>query len=469
MLRQHNDNLRALLLFVDIGLCVAVFGLCLASAERAAGSGIVAQIGIGPLLLLLTTSALGMPISVRLLSGRGSLRRKSPVSILGEIVGAGLVAFLVSATTAFALSIPMTPELLATCVTGQVFSLAVARLTIVFGLRLLRRRGRNFRNVLVIGTGPRARSVCESIEAHPEWGLRIVGFVDESDEPLDPMIPRDLAHKLSDMPMLIRDHVIDEVIAACPRSMLASIGPVVAACSATGVPLTVLTDLFGDYLPPPRVDRFDSHAALSFAPVHHNVFELGIKRAIDIAGSAFLLLLSAPILAISALGIALTSRGPIFFMQMRCGLNGRPFRMIKLRTMVPDAEDRRAELESHNEMSGPVFKMRRDPRVTPVGRVLRRFSIDELPQLWNVLVGDMSLIGPRPAIPSEVVQYEVSERRRLSMRPGLSCLWQVRGRNRLGFEEWVKLDLEYIDSWSLLLDLRILLLTIPAVLQGSGE
>jgi lipopolysaccharide/colanic/teichoic acid biosynthesis glycosyltransferase len=156
------------------------------------------------------------------------------------------------------------------------------------------------------------------------------------------------------------------------------------------------------------------------------------------------------------------------FRQVRCGLYGRPFEMLKLRTMVQDAEARRAELLELNEMDGPVFKMKYDPRITPVGRLLRRFSIDELPQLWNVLRGDMSLVGPRPPIPSEVNCYATTDRRRLSMRPGITCLWQVSGRNDIGFDQWVKLDLAYIDSWSLGLDLRVLVKTIPAVFKGTG-
>ena len=179
------------------------------------------------------------------------------------------------------------------------------------------------------------------------------------------------------------------------------------------------------------------------------------------------LALVAPVIGIAALVIRFTSPGPIFFRQVRCGLYGRPFAMIKLRTMVAEAEVRRKDGVYLNEMGGAVSKIEKDPRMTPIGRWLRAFRIDELPQLWNILVGDMSLVGPRPPIPAEVAQYETSERRRLSMRPGLTCLWQVSGRNEIAFDEWVKLDLEYIDGWSLTNDLRILLLTLPVVLGGG--
>ena len=196
--------------------------------------------------------------------------------------------------------------------------------------------------------------------------------------------------------------------------------------------------------------------------------DLAIKRTIDVAASAALLVVLAPVIAVAALLVRATSPGPIFFRQARCGLYGRHFRVLKLRTMCADAEERQADLQCRNELDGPVFKLREDPRVTPVGRFLRRFSIDELPQLWNVLKGEMSLVGPRPPMIGEVTHYDPSDRRRLSMRPGITCIWQVSGRNLIGFDEWVKLDLEYIDNWSLTLDIVLLLQTVPAALSGRG-
>jgi exopolysaccharide biosynthesis polyprenyl glycosylphosphotransferase len=251
--------------------------------------------------------------------------------------------------------------------------------------------------------------------------------------------------------------------------MLADVMPIVALCTEAGVPVTLLSDLFGDDLPPPRVQRLGSLTALSYAPVHHNEFELWIKRVIDLVGIVALLAVTAPIISVAALAIRITSPGPVVFRQARCGLYGRRFEFLKLRTMYEDAEARRQELADLNEMDGPVFKITDDPRITPVGRFLRKWSIDELPQLWNVLRGDMSLVGPRPPLPDEVDQYATSDRRRLSMRPGITCLWQVSGRNEIGFANWVKLDLEYIDTWSLARDAEILLGTIPAVLRGSGR
>jgi exopolysaccharide biosynthesis polyprenyl glycosylphosphotransferase len=199
------------------------------------------------------------------------------------------------------------------------------------------------------------------------------------------------------------------------------------------------------------------------------VWQLLIKRGIDIAGALLGLAVLIPFGVLTAVLVKLTSPGPVFFRQTRSGLNGRTFTLLKYRTMYRDAEARLKELKDKNEMQGPVFKMENDPRVTPLGRLLRKFSIDEFPQLWNVLVGDMSLVGPRPPIPSEVDQYDPWHRRRLSMRPGITCIWQVRGRNKItDFDEWMRLDLEYIDTWSLWLDIEILMKTIPVVVFGVG-
>ena len=352
---------------------------------------------------------------------------------------------------------------------AQFAILASERLLLFLVLRFARRLGRNVRNVLIVGSGPRAAGVKRNVDDHPGWGLNIIGFVDDHDTPLDAGVPADQVYKLMDMPRLLREEVVDEVIIATPRSMMTSLLPVVAACGSAGVPFTLLADIFGDYLPPPEVTRFGSLAALRFAPVHHSPARLMMKRGIDIAGSALGLVVATPLMGVLALAIRLDSPGPAFFQQTRCGLYGRRFPMRKLRTMCVDAEARQDELLELNEMEGPVFKVQDDPRVTRLGRFLRRTSLDELPQLWNVLVGDMSLVGPRPPVPHEVAQYETFERRRLSMRPGLTCLWQVSGRNHVAsFEEWVRLDLEYIDTWSLSNDLRIMAKTLPVVLRGTG-
>ncbi|MDP2689601.1 MAG: sugar transferase, partial [Deltaproteobacteria bacterium] len=195
---------------------------------------------------------------------------------------------------------------------------------------------------------------------------------------------------------------------------------------------------------------------------------LAAKRAADIVLAGTALLFTLPFFLLASLLVKLSSPGPVFFRQERCGLNGRRFDLLKFRTMVENADGLKDAIAHLNEMSGPVFKIKKDPRVTPVGRFLRKYSLDELPQLINVLKGDMSIVGPRPPIPAEVVKYEIWQRRRLSVRPGITCFWQVNGRNKVGFDDWISLDLKYIDNWSFKQDMKIILKTIPAVLRGTG-
>jgi exopolysaccharide biosynthesis polyprenyl glycosylphosphotransferase len=465
LLKAQSARLRFLLATVDVSLSGIVFVFVLSLTGTPPGMG---EPRIWSLVALGLVACLAMPISLGQLDLYGSRRGREFFSVVSDLLIAGAASIVLLGATAFLLRAAVSPVFPLLCGLGQLLALGSMRFAILGGLRWLRRRGRNYRNVLVIGSGPRAHQVVESIEAHPEWGLRVIGFMDEGDTPADGRIDAEKVHKLIEIPNILRDTVVDEVMVACPRSMLSSIGPAVDACGKVGVPITVLSDLFGDYLPPPRVTRFNSLATLSFAPVHHSPNKLAVKRAIDVAGASIGLLIVAPVILGAAIAIRWDSPGPVFFGQTRCGLNGRRFWCLKLRTMCVDAEEKQNELLHLNEMEGPVFKINDDPRVTRVGRVLRRWSLDELPQLWNVFVGDMSVVGPRPPVPQEVAQYGVSDCRRISMRPGLTCLWQVNGRNRISFKDWVKLDLEYIDNWSLSNDFRIMLRTIPAVFRRTG-
>ncbi len=467
MLREYGRQLIRVWMSLDVFLSAAVFiALLLHPALRRTET--VAELQLASVFVLGLAASLGWPM---LLSRAGVYRwnrRQGMAGLVARLAVANGVGALVLSTVAFALSVPVAP-IFPLLLAASMFAVQAAiRVPIFLVLRSARRRGKNFRNVLIIGAGPRAREARDTIASHPEWGLRIIGYVDDGEGNFVPSVPEDQIRKLIDLPKLLRDETVDEALVACPRRMLDSLDRVVYECSLIGVPVTLLTDLFGNELPPPRVGRFDRRGTLSFAPVHHDDFALALKRSLDIVGAVVGLLLSGPIIAVAAAALRLTSPGPIFFRQVRCGVNGRRFMMPKLRTMCVDAEELQSQVEHLNEMDGPVFKIRDDPRVTPVGRFLRKWSLDELPQLWPVLVGDMSLVGPRPPIPSEVVQYQGSERRRLSMRPGITCLWQVSGRNDVPFEEWMRLDLEYIDSWSMSLDMRILLRTVPQVLFARG-
>jgi len=334
--------------------------------------------------------------------------------------------------------------------------------------RFVRSSGYNYRTVLVVGAGPSAQSVVNSIDTHGYWGYKVLGFVRMDDDPADDADPDRVVGTVSDIPELIAREVVDEVIFAVPKARLSGLENLFLQLEEQGVLVRLVLDIFPHARARVAVGELDGVPLLTFSTAPSSQILLGTKRLLDLVLATVLMALAIPFMLAIALAIKLTSSGDVLFRQTRCGLNGRRFTLYKFRTMIEDAENQRATVSHLNEMDGPVFKARQDPRVTRLGRLLRRFSLDELPQLWNVLSGSMSLVGPRPAIPDEVAQYQGWQRRRLSMRPGLTCLWQISGRNDLDFVRWMELDLEYIDSWTPFLDLKILARTVPVVLSGRG-
>ncbi len=346
-------------------------------------------------------------------------------------------------------------------------------LLVRIGWRVVERaRHGHVRRALIVGTGRLARHVDRDLRADRPDGYEIVGFIDaptaNGDCQFDQVQDRTIG-TLDELEQLLMRQVIDEVIIALPvKSCYQQIQYAIGVCERVGIQAKYGAELFESRVAFPRYDDQDGRAfvAMHVAP---DGYRLVAKRAIDIAGAAIGLVIFAPLMVIVGIAIKLTSAGPIIYAQDRCGFSKRPLRMYKFRSMSADAAERQDAMEERNEANGPVFKIRNDPRITPLGRYLRRSSFDELPQLWNVLRGDMSLVGPRPLPWRDVRRItRPSDMRRFSMRPGLTCLWQVQGRNNLEFERWVELDLEYIDAWSLALDARILLKTIPAVLSGNG-
>jgi len=332
----------------------------------------------------------------------------------------------------------------------------------------LRRRFGAVSYIMIVGTGEAARRIGRELERGEDYGVRLLAFLDAEPAAATVELERTyFLHRLGELGPLLRRHVVDEIVFAVEPDRLASLGEVFRLCEAEGVRTRVAVNFFPNqrraYL-----EQLGPYPLLTFSGAPHDEIRLLVKRALDLALASIVLVIAGlPLVCFAAL-VKLTSRGPAIFKQVRCGLNGRRFHFYKLRSMREDAESRKAELEPLNERDGPVFKMANDPRRTSLGRYLRRYSIDEWPQLWNVLRGDMSLVGPRPAVPSEVDQYQPWQRRRLRMKPGLICLWALEGRDRLDFETWMRLDLEYIDNWSLLLDCKILLRSIPMVLSGRG-
>jgi exopolysaccharide biosynthesis polyprenyl glycosylphosphotransferase len=339
-------------------------------------------------------------------------------------------------------------------------------------LKWIRLRGRNLRFMLIVGTNARAVQFAKKIESNPALGYRLLGFVDEEWSGLEALRGEgySVACNFDEMRVFLRENVVDEVAMALPmRSRHAHASEVAAICEQHGIPLRFTSNLFDLKTARSRSEDFEGDAVVTHYTGAPDGWPMLVKRVFDFVVSLALIILLAPVLLIAAILIKLTSPGPVMFFQKRLGLNKRRFSICKFRTMVPDAEMKMKEIEHLNEVTGPVFKIKNDPRITPLGRFLRKTSIDELPQLFNVLKGDMSLVGPRPLPVRDYEGFsEDWQRRRFSVRPGITCLWQVGGRNLIAFEEWMALDLKYIDGWSLWLDFQILLRTIPAILKGSG-
>ncbi|MGA9625834.1 MAG: sugar transferase [Bryobacteraceae bacterium] len=324
--------------------------------------------------------------------------------------------------------------------------------------------------VMVVGTGERAIRMAEALEQSAEYGVRLRGFLSERSEDAPAEIALGALYKvqpIGELPSILRQHVVDEIIFAVGSESLANLEEVFLLCDEEGVRTRVAVDFFPHVNSTVSLDRFGSTPLLTFSAAPYDEIRLLVKRLTDIAAAAAGLVVLAPFMAAISILIRLTSPGPAIFRQVRCGLNGRRFLFYKFRSMCQNAEELKPALE-HLNTRETVFKIPHDPRLTPVGRYLRKFSIDEWPQLWNVLRGDMSLVGPRPAVPGEVDRYQRWQRRRLRMRPGLTCLWAISGRDNVDFETWMKLDMQYIDNWSLALDWKILLRTIPHVLIGHG-
>jgi exopolysaccharide biosynthesis polyprenyl glycosylphosphotransferase len=349
--------------------------------------------------------------------------------------------------------------------------IGVTRLLLRLNLRRLRLRGHNLKKILIVGTGPRAEWFAKQVLHHKDFGYSLVGYVDTKVR----FNNNGLSHvtwlgDVQDLPAIISNEVIDEVFIALPiKSQYSQIESAINTLEEQGIPVHLLSDLFPHKLARSRAWEFEGTPLLSLHSAPPVTWKTEVKRLMDIVASACLLALLFPLLVLVAVAIKLDSRGPVFFVQDRVGFNKRRFRMLKFRTMLRDAEARMKEIEHLNEKSGPIFKIRNDPRITRLGRWLRKTSIDELPQLVNVLLGDMSLVGPRPLPMRDVLKMEVPwQKRRFSVKPGLTCLWQVSGRSNLSFDDWMQLDLEYIDHWSLVLDWFILLRTIPAILTARG-
>jgi exopolysaccharide biosynthesis polyprenyl glycosylphosphotransferase len=467
LIRRHITALRLGLLAVDalsafvlfVVISIAQFGPPWVSTWRHAGFDPVA----------IATVYAAIWVSVLWLHGLYRLRwRWSIRSEVRDVLRADLLIAVASFTALFLFKLPdVSRRFLVTLFVVQAAVTLASRLSIRLGLGALRDRGHNRRYVLVVGTGAAAQRFADRIERHRELGLRVIGHLAlDSVGSASVVGTRPVLGTIDDIEDILHGQVVDEVAVCLSPEHVGLVEPITRLCEEEGKIVRIPIDELGLTLPGGRLEEFDGIPVLSLLYGPDRVLALAGKRLLDVVLGAAGLILLAPILAIIALLIRTFDGGPVLFRQTRVGLQGRPFDVVKFRTMQPDAEDQLEALQERNEIRGPAFKVTDDPRLTRTGRWLRATSLDELPQMWNVLRGEMSLVGPRPPLPREVEGYDLWHRRRLSMKPGITGLWQVQGRRDEDFDRWVELDLAYIDRWSMWLDFKIMFRTIPAMFQG---
>jgi exopolysaccharide biosynthesis polyprenyl glycosylphosphotransferase len=480
MIKEYEAFLKKMMIFADMLVVAGSFVLAYFVRKNIYASYKLdffpSRVVIGtiyPLDSYLWLLLIIIPLWYGLLSFQGlyeSFRTKRLTNIVWIIVKTGFLATLITGTVIFILKLTYVSRIFIFffAAVGVNF-LILEKIVLIQGFKYARLRENNYKHLLVVGTGKRAEKFVQMVRQHPEWGMKIVGIIDDEPEKIGTAVSNiKVIGLLKDIPDIIHGKIVDEVVFIIPRLWLSRIEESILSCEKEGIRVSVAVDLFNFKIGKLQAADLGGIPLMRLETTLGSPWQLFIKRASDIVVSLVVLVLLAPVLLLVAIGIKLSSPGPIFFKQERNGMNGRKFTLLKFRSMVVGAEEIRDELLDFNEMDGPVFKIKNDPRITKVGRFLRKTSLDELPQLINVLKGDMSLVGPRPPIPGEVTSYETWQRRRLSMRPGVTCFWQISGRNKISFEEWMKLDLEYIDNWSLWLDFKILLKTIPVVLFGTG-
>jgi len=401
-----------------------------------------------------------------------SQRAKTFLTLFGRVALSAVEFVVVMAALLFLFNGYTIPSMfLGLYALTTMFCVFSVKFVIFSTLKYYRKKGRNLKSVIIVGNNGKASEVCRTILKNEQWGLKIMGFVTFD--------PKEVGIKKLGIPVLAHADHFDQIMSAYPvDKVIVTTTPteywhelknVVAICETYGVPMSLVADFIKTKIAKTEVDMMGDIPIINFTSTPNNFTKLMVKRCIDFSVSLASLIVLCPLFLVSALLIKVTSEGPVFFRQERVGVNGKKFNIFKFRSMQNDAEQTREQLLHLNEMSGPVFKITEDPRITKVGKFLRKFSIDELPQLINVLMGEMSLVGPRPPIENEVVKYEPWQRRRLSVKPGLTCIWQVSGRNKVkNFEEWMEMDLDYIDNWSLGLDMKLIAKTIPVVFGGKG-
>ena len=467
MIKEHNRTLRKIQLLLDLVITAGSFATAfLYFAWQTSIEPSYAEFSRNIILLYLA-----IPLWTFLLRYYGayrSIRTQQFSLVVFPVIKTAFAGGVLLMTFCYAFRIEASRELLYYFLIVNAFFLAAARVCVFSFFRYIRRKGLNYRTVVIVGTGQRARAFADLMDNHAEWAIKVLGFIDGALAPSEASPDKHrILGTLNELRAILTNMPVDEVVFILPRKWIARVEDAVMECHEIGIKTKIAADIY------PQLDKayyeeFMDWPMMTFNPTYRLDEALVLKRAVDLVLSTTALIVLSPVFAAVAVAVKLTSPGPVFFKQERCGRNGRRFYICKFRTMVNGAESMRDGLVHRNEMSGPVFKIKNDPRVTPLGRFLRKYSLDEIPQFINVLKGDMSIVGPRPPLPTEVKKYDFWQRRRLSVQPGIICLWQVNGRNGIDFNGWVELDMEDIDNWSMMLDMKIMLKTIPAILKGSG-
>ncbi len=394
-------------------------------------------------------------------------KRASHVEKAGKLLWAIVLEYLLLSAVGFSLKLYYVSRLLAFLFVALAYVLILLARMLLEPV-LLRRAQKEPLRVVIVGLGEEARSLASLLSDRLPIGISVLGFLADGPRPSSSIHGLRILGVVEEAESIFSNQVVDEVLIAVPEKSLKELAPLLLLCEKQGITARLACDFLPRGSARLYLEQLEGVPLLTFTTTPNNPNLLALKRIMDVGLSFLLLVLSLPLFLLVPILIKMTSKGPVLYKQVRCGLNGRTFTFVKFRSMFEGADERRKEIEHLNEAMGPVFKMASDPRVTQIGKLLRRASIDELPQLVNVLKGEMSLVGPRPPLPEEIRWYQTWQRRRLSMKPGITCLWQVSGRSDLSFNEWVGLDLHYIDTWSPWLDLKILAKTVPAVLSRRG-
>ncbi|MEM7277126.1 MAG: sugar transferase [Pseudomonadota bacterium] len=470
MTSQKHEHLKRLLMLLDICLMAIIYLMILHAYRGLLPTADTVDFYQHVMLLPVLVGATS--IAMTYFGAYTSVRYRSPFAFSFLVVKAVAGALMLLAALLFVTK----AEFASRVVVGTFSAMSVVLLVFIrvsfvkWYYRSASFRTENKHRVLVIGTGERAARLTEKLTAQTDWGVEVVGYLDpipnkeSSDKWGDSMFGS--AEKIGEV---LAENVVDEVILAVPRSLIDDLESIAEACEEQGVKLRIMGDIYDLKASKISLADLDGIPLISFEPVAQDGGKLIVKRFFDLVLTIGAMPILLPVFLIVAICIKLDDGGPVFFRQERVGMAKRRFKMWKFRTMCVDADEKIAEIEHLNEADGPIFKIANDPRVTKIGNFMRRTSIDELPQLFNVLAGQMSLVGPRPMSVRDVDLFDKGiQRKRFSVKPGLTCLWQVSGRSDLPFDKWLELDLDYIERWSLALDLQILLKTIPAVFRGSG-